>query len=114
MTAPSTDTRYDLARSQIINLRMPAGATVACSSGLVWITQAGHPDDYWVPAGDRVAFAPGARVVIEAAQRSRIAVTPLPRSLLFQKITDRIGGWLAAMVAGATKRWSPKPAACRQ
>src|SRR5512141_2071259 len=68
MTASSTDTRYDLARSQIINLRMPAGATIACSSGLVWITQAGHPDDYWVPAGDRVAFAPGARVVIEAAQ----------------------------------------------
>jgi len=100
-TLQSTDGRYELARSQLLDLRLPEGAMIVCAGGLVWITQKGHPDDYWLPVGDRVAFAPGARILIEAAQASRLIVTRLPRTSLAAQVVDRIGAWLASAMTAA-------------
>jgi hypothetical protein len=69
-----TNIRVELARSGLLNIQTSAGLNVACESGLVWVTVEGEPADYWLVAGDALAVSRSGRVVIEAAQQSRIAL----------------------------------------
>jgi hypothetical protein len=72
MTTHAMETGYDLERAQILTLRIAAGTTITCARGLVWITQAGRREDFWLPAGETLRVTRTAKVVIEAAQASRI------------------------------------------
>ena len=67
-----THTKVELARSGLLNVQTGGGLSVACESGLVWVTVEGEPADYWLVAGDALAVARSGHVVIEAAQDSRI------------------------------------------
>lgn len=74
MTSTLTNSRIDLARTGLLNFRAAAGSTVACERGLVWVTLEGEPDDYWLPAGESIVARRSGRVVVEAAQLSRIVL----------------------------------------
>jgi Protein of unknown function (DUF2917) len=69
-----TSTKVDLARSGLLNIEAQAGLTVACESGLVWVTVEGERADHWLVAGDALSVAWPGRVVVEAAQASRVAL----------------------------------------
>jgi hypothetical protein len=102
MKARIEDGRHALSRSQIVELRMSTAATIACTSGLVWITQKGQRDDYWLPTGDRMAFAKGAHLVVEAAQDSEISVAQFARASRGRRAAERLRGWRDAVFATAT------------
>lgn len=91
---------HELQRAQILAMRVAAGTTIACRSGLVWITQSGQRDDYWLPAGESLELRRGGQVVVEAAQYSRIALTRSPPRPLIQAAAGRF--------ADAAKRWRQK------
>ena len=74
MISELTNARIELERAALLNLRAPKGSTIECDRGLVWITQEGEPDDHWLPAGDSLVLTRAGRVVIEAAQASRVTL----------------------------------------
>ena len=74
MLTSLTNTRIDLAPSGLLNIEARAGFSVACEGGLVWVTVEGEPDDHWLVAGDALRLAGRGRVIIEAAQASRVAL----------------------------------------
>ena len=74
MISSLTNTRVDLAPAGLLNIEARAGFSVACEGGLVWVTVEGEPDDHWLVAGDALRVAGPARVIIEAAQCSRVAL----------------------------------------
>ena len=74
MISELTNARIELQREGLMNLRAPKGSTIECETGLVWVTQEGEPDDYWLPAGQSLVLPRSGRIVIEAAQSSRITL----------------------------------------
>jgi len=74
MTTQTMETGYELERAQILTLRVAAGTTITCARGLVWITQAGRREDFWLPPGETLRVSRASQVVIEAAQASRIGM----------------------------------------
>jgi len=76
-----TNGKINLKRTELMNFRAAAGATIACDRGLVWVTQEGERDDYWLLAGETLKLRRTGSVVIEAAQQSRVAIRqPAPRA----------------------------------
>lgn len=74
MITELTNTTTDLARSALLNIDARAGLAVTCESGLVWVTVEGERADHWLVAGDTLTVRRPGRVVVEAAQASRIAL----------------------------------------
>jgi hypothetical protein len=74
MISELTNARVELERAGMLNLYAPKGSTIECDGGLVWVTQEGEPNDYWLPAGETLVLPRSGRVVIEAAQASRITL----------------------------------------
>jgi len=103
MTTHSMETGYELQREDILALRVAAGTTITCVKGLVWITQAGRREDFWLPAGEKLRVSRATKVVIEAAQRSRIGMLRAPATTPLQSVA----AWLAAVV----QRLSPQSTA---
>jgi hypothetical protein len=83
MISKLTNTRAELAPAGILNIDAPAGLVVACESGLVWVTVEGERTDHWLVAGDAFAVRRSGRVVIEAAQASRVTLQE-PEKLVWQ------------------------------
>jgi hypothetical protein len=81
MITSLTNTTIDLGRSGLLNIKAHAGLTVACESGLVWVTVEGERTDHWLVAGDALSVAWPGRVVIEAAQASRVALREPEKSI---------------------------------
>jgi hypothetical protein len=69
-----TNEKLEMARAELANFRAARGSTIACDRGLIWVTQEGEPDDYWLPAGEVLVVRGSGRIVIEAARASRISV----------------------------------------
>jgi hypothetical protein len=69
-----TNEKIEMARAELANFRAERGSTIACDRGLIWVTQEGEPDDHWLPAGEALVVRRSGRIVIEAAQLSRISV----------------------------------------
>ena len=89
----------ELQRTRLLTLRGAGGASIACERGLVWVTEEGEPDDRWLPSGETMIVARSGRVVIEAAQESRITIA-LPRAPRWRGFLSKLG-WRA-----------PEPSAC--
>lgn len=103
MKTQAMETGYDLERAQILALRVAGGTTITCASGLVWVTQAGRREDFWLPAGDALRVARSTRVVIEAAQQSRIGMIRASQAPAIAAAT----AWIASLLR---KLWSPPKA----
>jgi hypothetical protein len=74
MIAKLTSSHVQLAPSGLLSIEGRAGLTVACEAGLVWVTVEGESVDHWLVAGEAFALAWPGRVVVEAAQASRVAL----------------------------------------
>lgn len=74
MITELTNTTTDLARSALLNIDARAGLAVTCESGLVWVTVEGERADHWLVAGDALTVRRPGRVIVEAAQASRVAL----------------------------------------
>lgn len=61
-------------------LRLPAGAcaTIACSSGVVWVTQDGERRDLVLSAGESAEIGDRALVLVQAFEPSLIRVQAAP------------------------------------
>ncbi len=55
-----------LAPGQVRTLRLPAGASLAVTDGLLWLTRSGDPADHLLSAGTTFTFPRGALVVVQA------------------------------------------------
>jgi len=81
--------RIELERAGLLNLRAPKGSTIECDGGLVWVTQEGELDDHWLPAGESLVLKRSGRVVIEAAQASRITLQRAETASRWQSLLPR-------------------------
>lgn len=85
MIADLTDRQIELARDSLLTIAARSGFRVTCEQGLVWVTLEGDRPDHWLVAGDALTVAWPGRVVIEAAQASRIALhEPAPATWHFR------------------------------
>jgi len=80
MIANLTSSTIDMASAGLLHIDSRADVAVTCESGLVWVTVEGEPADHWLVAGDALSVVRPGRIVIEAAQASRIAVRETPPS----------------------------------
>ena len=108
MTTQTMETGYELERAQLLTLRVAAGTTITCARGLVWITQAGRREDFWLPAGETLRVPRAAKVVIEAAQTSRIGMVRSSRPTVVQAAAT----WLAQAVQRLLPHSRTRPTPC--
>ena len=55
------------------------GLCVRCRSGLLWMTVEADGTDYWLKPGECAEIASAGRVVIEAAEKSELVMSPAVR-----------------------------------
>ena len=55
-----------LAAGEARTLRLPAGASLAVTDGLLWLTRSGDSADHLLSAGTTFSFPRGALVVVQA------------------------------------------------
>lgn len=68
-----------LEKGQILRLRRGQGVRIACVSGLLWMTQEGDPDDWFIAAGRTMTVSAPGLTLIEALEPSIVAFSlPLP------------------------------------
>jgi hypothetical protein len=108
MTTQEMETGYELERAQILTLRVAAGTTITCARGLVWITQAGRREDFWLPAGETLRVSRATKVVVEAAQKSRIGMYRASRPTLLQGAA----AWFAHVVQRLLPQSRTGPTPC--
>jgi hypothetical protein len=72
--SPAAET---LAPGEVRTLRLDAGASLAVTDGLLWLTRSGDPSDHLLPAGTTFNFPRGALVVVQAL-RSEARYKRLP------------------------------------
>ena len=107
MTTQTMETGYELERAQILTLRVAAGTTITCARGLVWITQDGRREDFWLPAGETLRVGRAAKVVIEAAQQSRIGMVHVARVPAMEAAAAWIGSVLRKLGSAPKARATP-------
>lgn len=56
----------------------PSGVTVACVSGMVWLTQEGDYEDHVLGSAERFALNRAGRTLVMALEDSRICVMRVP------------------------------------
>jgi hypothetical protein len=84
-----------LARRSMLRLPDPAGRTLCCLSGALWITVDGHPEDLTLGPGERHLFLRRARAIVSALE---------PATLL---LLDREGRCLRAATTGSAQLVEP-------
>lgn len=58
-----------LAPGEVRTLRLGAGAVLAVTEGLLWLTRSGDPADHLLAAGTTFTFPRGALVVVQALRQ---------------------------------------------
>lgn len=69
-----TAIRIVLEENAATSAEAKAGAVVCCSSGAIWLTQEGDPQDYVVPAGTAFHCARPGRIVMTGLDARSVAV----------------------------------------
>ncbi len=59
-----------LAAGEVRTLRLPAGASLAVTDGILWLTRSGDPADHLLSAGTTFSFPRGALVVVQALRNA--------------------------------------------
>lgn len=66
--------RLSLARGQLVRIDRARGTSIHGVDGLLWVTQAGDQQDYFLRAGERLSVARDGPVVIHALRPSAFRV----------------------------------------
>jgi hypothetical protein len=74
MAQNTQETRYQLARRELLALERGKGHLLSCASGEVWITVQGGQEDIILKAGESWRVLDGAAVVASALQASVLVV----------------------------------------
>lgn len=94
MAANTQETRYSLAKRELLGLQRAKGNFLVCESGEVWITRDGSQEDMILAAGERWQVEDSAALVVSAlspavlivahpeAAAPRIAVRQMAESIL--------------------------------
>ena len=105
--APNTqETRYSLAKRELLALDRAKGYLLTCASGEVWVTTFGSPADIILSPGQSWRVEDGAAVVASALQSSVLAIAHP------QAVTPRIAlRQMAESILLLLRRWKHKPLA---
>jgi hypothetical protein len=87
--------QLQLAAGAVLSGRLDASRLVTVRSGLVWITQAGRGEDFWLGAGEGIILQPRQLLVIEAAMASELELEYNPESGLAAWCRARVRSCLA-------------------
>lgn len=64
-----------LEKGQSLRLSGGQGVRIACVSGLLWMTQEGDPDDWFIAAGQAMTVSAPGLTLIEALEPSVVALS---------------------------------------
>ena len=60
------DCVLDLLPAQVLRLRAAAGVMIRCDDGILWVTQEGRTQDYFLSAGESLCIGSTGLTLIEA------------------------------------------------
>ena len=59
------DCLLELLPAQVLRLRAAAGVTIRCDDGILWVTQEGRTQDYFLSAGESLCIGSAGLTLIE-------------------------------------------------
>ncbi|MBB3211704.1 hypothetical protein FHW67_000952 [Herbaspirillum sp. Sphag1AN] len=70
--------QYQLSAGNVVSFRLASARLLVVRRGMVWITQEGRSEDFWLRAGDGIIVSSTQLLVIEAEHDSELALEPAP------------------------------------
>jgi hypothetical protein len=70
--------QYQLSAGSVVSFRLASARLLVVRHGLVWITQEGRSEDFWLRAGDGIIVSSTQLLVIEAEHDSELALESAP------------------------------------
>ena len=72
--------QYQLSAGSVVGFRLASARLLVVKKGLVWVTQEGRSEDFWLHAGDGIIVTSPQLLVIEAEQDCELALESTPRA----------------------------------
>ena len=70
--------QYQQSAGSVVSFRLASARLLVVRRGLVWITQEGRSEDFWLRAGDGIIVSSTQLLVIEAEHDSELALESAP------------------------------------
>lgn len=100
--------QYQLSVGNVVSFRLASARLLVVRRGMVWITQEGRSEDFWLRAGDGIIVTSTQLLVIEAEHDSELALEPAPSAQFaadwFTEVTATLGRAVSHLLGRPLRR----------